>query len=361
MTQFRIQAPTVEEARHYVLNYSRRMAHLKWTAKEDMDFTKEKSYTSKLFYEKGETYYGVIYVSNSRNMEKMQLVIDENGVYIGPITYKEAVGNTCASAVRISYDNVLTDITAYGSHQFLPMAEMGLVKVGDYDWDPCEDIKKIVSLDTIKKNGEQRMCEAYAKLFPGDAITARWPAKSDPTATNGHARLISGPTRVIRFLDGRIDPDASTVTVIEQNGSFNPDTPYRTTWRVDKSYTFSDLLRKGYLPITPKEFAEGKLPDAIIEFDGDVCGDTLFETNRLQGQLSSNYCFFNVKATLIDNNGEKAAELIYAPQSKKVDLSEKEFYTPLSQLPNGQYRLHITAEIGFGSCLCCDKIIEKSI
>ena len=79
--RFHIPAPSVEQARHIVLNYSRRMASIKWTCREDMDYTKEKSYTSKLKYTAGETYYGPIYVSNGRNMDKFLLSLDENGVY----------------------------------------------------------------------------------------------------------------------------------------------------------------------------------------------------------------------------------------------------------------------------------------
>ena len=60
--RFHFPAPSVEQARHIVINYSRRMASVKWTCRADMDYTKEKSYTSKLKYTAGETYYGPITV-----------------------------------------------------------------------------------------------------------------------------------------------------------------------------------------------------------------------------------------------------------------------------------------------------------
>jgi len=357
--RFHFPAPSVEQARHIVINYSRRMASVKWTCRADMDYTKEKSYTSKLKYTAGETYYGPIYVSNARNMDKFLLTLDENGVYTGALPYAEAVGNTCASAVRVSYDNVSAKIKAGSSFTFLPMANAGVVKVGDYEWDFYDNMKKVVSLDTVKKNGEQRMCEAYALLVPGDAISARWPAKNDPTVTNGHARLISGPTHVVRLPDGTIDPKASTVTVIEQNGSFNPDTPYKTTWRVEKPYSFASLLSKGYLPVTLEEFAEGKLEDATVDFENVTCDESLFETGSLSGNVTSSHMIMNVKASLFDENDTKVASVAYAPQGKSVNLSDAAFSPALTSLPNGTYRLRITARIGYGTCVYCDKNINK--
>jgi len=350
------EAPTVEEARQIVLNYSRQMASVKWIAKADMDFSKEKSYTSKLKYKAGETYYGMPYISSRDSMEQLQLALDENGVYIGPVTYDKAIGNSCASSIRVSFDNVSTKLDASGSHDFIPMANKGMIKVGDYTWDPVSDATKFDTSEVITKNGKEAICQAYAQLIPGDVISARWKAGS---AYNGHARLISGETKVVLKPNGEINPARSTVTIIEQNSSFDSNSKVNTTWCVDKIYSFDSLLDKGYLPVRLEEFITGDLEDARVEFKKVTDPKKIFDSDYLAGEVSSNYYLFEVKATLFDKDGNEASSVTYAPHQKTVSMGGRAFTPSLKTLPEGDYRLLITAKIGLGEYVYCDTQVTK--
>jgi len=350
------KAPTVEEARKIVLDYSRQMAAVKWIAKSDMDFSKEKSYTSKLKYKAGETYYGMPYISSRDCMEQLELALDASGVYIGPITYDKAIGNSCASSIRVSFDNVSTKLQASGSHDFIPMANKGIVKVGDYTWDPVSDATKYDSSVAVKKNGEQVICQAYAKLVPGDTISARWPNGS---AYNGHARLISGETKVVLKPNGEINPARSYVTIIEQNSSFDATSKVNTTWKVDQIYTFASLLEKGYLPGTLEEFTTGEFEDGRIDFKNITEPQKIFENDYLSGTVTSNYYLFKVKASIFDSSGKEVSSVTYAPHQKEVKMGGRSFQPSLKTLPADTYRLVITAKIGLGEYVYCDTEVTK--
>ena len=350
------KAPSVEEARQIVIDYAKKMARVKWVCKRDMDFTKGKSYTASLYYTAGETYYGIPYVSSRGYTEKFEILLDSDRVYTGPITYETCIGNSCATAVRVSYDQVSPKVEFSSSFNIYPVANMGTVQVGEYEWGEIKDLSKFASLDVCHANGTQKIYEAYALLQPADAISERDKSGSSYT---GHARLISSLPNVVYDNTGKINGSRSSIKLIEQTSSFDKtNTEMKTTWKIDKEFTFANLYSGGYLPLTLEEFVSGDIPDLTIDFI-DTDEDLLMTKKSVTGIVKSNYLVKYIGIFLYDKEGNVVSKAEYAPSKAEVSLGGQLMDPIPSTLPDGEYRLVIKARAGWADYTYCDKTIVK--
>lgn len=154
---------------------------------------------------------------------------------------------------RVSNSHGITDMHSY------TMYESGIVPVGPYEYQPYtygyNPRSREMSDKIIEANGEETILESYAMMDVADGIFS---------SSAYHVRMISQKPVVVRRSDGTIDPAQSYVHTHEQGsgGTRTEDKNYtqdngktmRPLGTIDKKYTFEQLLQKGYIPFTLKEF-----------------------------------------------------------------------------------------------------------
>jgi hypothetical protein len=348
--------PTVAEARQIVVAYMTEMATVEWVCQTAMDFTQAKPYTKTLIYRPGITYIGLPYVSNHDGVELFRYHLDGNKVYTGPTTYANCLGVSCAPAIKVAYRTVSPTVAFGGTPNILPHARKGTVAVGDYQWEADTPADATLTKDIVCKSSSNAILEAYAMLQPADTVATR---KEAGTSIFGHARLVSSRPVVVRGADGKIDPSESHLHVIEQCGSFNKDADCNTTWRVNKKYTFADLIDKYYVPLTLEEFKTGKFAPAEIAVTGLTLPEDITSTNRLKGIVTSNFVINEVDATIYLADGRAVSQIRSCPQSKQYELGKIAFDNDVTRLPSGTYRFVLTIKIGYGDYVHANYIFRR--
>jgi hypothetical protein len=176
----------------------------------------------------------------------------------------------------------------------------------------------------------------------------------------GHARLVSVAPVVVRGADGKIQPRESYLHVIEQCGAFNKDADCNTTWRVNKKYTFADLIEKCYVPLTLEEFQTGKFVPASITVTGLTPPEQITSGNRLAGVATSNFLINELDATIYQADGRVASRIRHCPESTRYELDEVPFDHDVTKLPPGDYRFVLTLTIGYGDYVHTAYAFRKS-
>ncbi len=355
-----LPAPTPEQARKIVLDYFKEMGSVEWVCKTDMDFTDQKSYTSKLLYKKGETYYGLPYVSRRCHTDQFLFCLDENKVYNGPVTYEKAIGNSCATATRVALNTVSGKVTYTGTQTTFPWADTGMVAVGNYSWEGV-DISDLAKVDTVAivQKDVQTIYDAYALCLPCDVITQRHVTGSSVT---GHARMVSEEPVIVRKADGVIVPSKCYLITYEQNSTIRNQDKGHSTWRLGEKYPFTKLAEQGYLPMRLEEFAKGEFEDAVVEWKNVTPGERTFFTRKTaMGDFTCNYPFLAVRADLKDSEGKtvSSARVFPSDKSRTASLGNAAFNVAPSSLPEGVYTYTVTVKIGLGTVTCCEKTLEK--
>jgi hypothetical protein len=321
-----------------------------------MDFTDARPYTKTLIYRPGTTYIGMPYVSNHDGIELFRNHLDGDKVYTGPTTYARCLGASCAPAIKVAYRTVSPTVAFTGTPNILPHARKGIVAVGDYRWQVDTPANATLTKDIIQNSSTNAILEAYALLQPADTVATRTGSGS---TIFGHARLVASRPVVVRGADGKIDPRESYLHTIEQSGSFNKEADCNTTWRVNKKYTFADLIGKYYVPLTLEEFKTGKLAPAEITVTGLTPVQAVTADNRLQGLVTSNFVINEVEATIRRADGRVASQIRYSPQSKSSELGQIPFDKDVTKLAPGDYRFVLTIKIGYGDYVHADYLFRK--
>jgi hypothetical protein len=197
------------------------------------------------------------------------------------------MGSDCSGSVYWAWNRVGCSFSFAFTGDAMPCTEGGTLPVGDYAFAPGMETDQIRD-----QNGEQIMAESYAKLYLGDAILQR------TKAGGGHIRLISQTPVIYRKCDGSIDLDNSYILSHELGGNLGGwrtlkgwDTP----WLINHRYTFRELYKTHYIPITIRELQEGIAPQPTLE-ERDI---------RLNaGSVASNWRIISTTAKVLDGERE---------------------------------------------------------
>ena len=176
----------------------------------------------------------------------------------------------------------------------MPLEEGGTLPVGEYDFEAGMETDQIRDL-----NGEQKLAESYAKLYMGDAILQR------TRAAGGHIRLVAQTPVVYRRQDGTIDLDNSYMLTHEQGGNGGPARAlggWNSTWLTNHRYTFRDLYKTHYIPITIRELREGIRPRAKLEQQ---------VTGINTGRVSSNWRIISTTAKVLEGEREIWSDTVF--------------------------------------------------
>lgn len=252
------------------------------------------------------------------------------------------VSNSHGLTGMVSYNQSGSNIALVGPYTYVPH---------EYSFDHGDGTPRI-----IEKNGQQVMCESYAAMKMADGLYS---------SSSYHVMMCAEMGEVFRWSDGRIDPEQSYMYVHEQRNSNETTTQgngvqMRLLGTVHKKYTFKELLEKGYVPFTCKEFL-GQDPiepgEAWIgtKTTRVEAGAALTAQEIFANQVWGNYNVCTVEVQL--KNAEGQVLLSYdAPPISRPDQFSMAFGSEISQLDlkpyaNGSNTIHVYARLSNGELL----------
>lgn len=288
--------------RQKAVRHMRRMATVEWTPDRTMvmDPCSCGGKVHVQVFPAGQTQYGLPYTHYAGSFERFMHCFDENG-NLKPFVRTQGfngfdlyIGNDCSTAVYWAWNKVSDDIDFTLTGGMRPYCGHGTLPIGEYVYPEGQD-----SAEIIETNGYNTIAECYTKLHAGDAVLASAPG-------NGHVRMVTGTPVVYRHEDGDLDLLQSYVVTTEQgNGLLHePKVQKSRSWLVDYHYSFLNLLKTSYIPITIAAIRDGKVAEPQVSYDSDATGmERLF-----CGKVSSNYRIMSVTVALTAENGETCFE-----------------------------------------------------
>ena len=328
--------PALQQRRKVAIQYMRDMATVCWQIDQDkLEYIKNRQicvhYQN---YERGKIYQGIPYAHSGGSLARFLAAMAscKDGVYttkpnlkngeyyVGEFAeslasegisvkdnygFTQYMGNDCSSAVSWAWRQVssvdMAEGGCYGrySGNMIPTAankeNHGILPVAAF-FASSEDTRV-----DAKKLGTEPFYEGYARVLPGDGLAGY--------DTSGHVLLASQDAMVIRDGDGKIDPDKSFLTTIEQGAGLydskgddnrfleNLPSPQQTSWRVDYRYNFRNLAINGnyedlkmqhkhcgcdhiYLPITMQALQQVETPAITprVRMDGATVSSNFYIT-----------------------------------------------------------------------------------
>ncbi len=375
--------------REKTIDYFDAMSRIEWTPKTDMDYTTATAFTTKLVYKAGQIYTGMPYSSTrkpSASILEFMPYLTENGVYTGTTEYNYLIGVDCgAPRLAWAYGGALCNSGIY-ARDFQMMINYNeatnriIGTVGNYDtsgYTGYTDIRDKASFNAIcEKNGPEVMYEAYAQVRPCDYVCSRF-FIGTKTTTDQHIRMAVADAAVYRTGSGAISGSKSYLTLSEQTSTIYDVDGKKTTWQLNKKFTFDALYHGGYIPLTLKSLQADTVEAPTLTFDDkgrsgiDLVG---------RGTVTSNYTLFALNATVTNASGKvvkQAAAYPYTlsytltdpsaltntPSGGSPDTSRDQGMSTLNAavraLPSGTYTYELTATIGFGTKTVCSFTFEK--
>ena len=335
------------DKRDVVMKYMLKMSNIEWKAKEAFttNWKNQGDFKVDLHYEAETVYRGLPYSRATGDYDEFLEFYKDGYFEVNSPYYEEIVGVHCSSSIN------------RGFQQLIPMVFKGTMRpcsvrgnsfelVGGLKL-PTEFGDGYDSEDVWNANSKNAVLEAFGKLRKGDVIYFKSKKKS------GHVRLISGNPVVARDPEtGLIDPEASYVVTTEQTNQFDKTRTddVKTTWWIDHHYTFEELYKRKFMPITLAVYSSGeKLQDAHLFFSGSNTAEGVLN-NELNGEFFSNFPIIYALAKVTDEEGKIVAKgFIYDLQGVfSVDLSKAEGFN-VKSLPAGKYKFTLRAGVARGS------------
>jgi len=314
-----------------------KMATLEWRPKTDIDLT---GIHSSLSFSKRARYVGMPYVNKTDTPYDDFAASLIDGVYGGPTTRDTCMGVDCSSSIFLTYEKILgIDVDVVYTQHMIPGHNRGFYPVGlyngylkDYDYD---DTRLIIDQST-----EEAMCEAYALLKKADTLVRRLNAK-------GHSRMVYSEPVVVRTQAGKIVPEKSYITFIDQNLNLKKTDDGRfTTWTIDEKWTFADMLKEGYIPVTVEPFFVNymELTDVLKAY-GAPTADSF--KGEMTGMIVSTANLSTIKMKIFDAEGKEIASQNGMMQRDRhyFDLSAFDFKKAAADLEKGKsYTLAVSVK-----------------
>ena len=329
----------------YVVKYIREMAMTPWIPKQTFQlYGKYQAWSYNLTYEEGVKYYGPPFLVDSRGaMQEFQNSI-EDGVYVGGTSDSSCIGSACYDAVYVTLIQVCPSISFESTADMLPGNNTGLLPVGDWDTTVSKhDTKEIMDAHTITE-----MAEAYALLKPGDVVL-----KHLVSQDAGHTRIVSDGPVVYYNSDGTINFNKSYILTIEQTNAWDKNVSHHTTWWVDHMYTFDQLYKTFFVPLTPEDYTKD-VTNAFISSEDIITADSIVKARRLNGTLKSNHYITEVKVTISNDEGKELYTCSAFPNEKEFDLKNMPYTARLIEYKSGNYHFNLEASLSFGTKTIAD-------
>ncbi|MBE6564312.1 MAG: hypothetical protein E7655_03420 [Ruminococcaceae bacterium] len=327
-----------EEQREAVVAEMVNMATLEWRPKTDIDLT---GIHSSLSFSPRSRYVGMPYVNKTDTPYDDFVAALENGlVYTGPTSRDTCMGVDCSSSIFLAYEKILgIDVDVVYTQHMIPGSGRGFHPVGLYDgylesYD-YDDTRLI-----IDRNSEQAIFEAYALLKKGDTLVRRLNVK-------GHSRMVYGEPVIVRTQGGKIVPEKSYITFIDQNLILKKTDDNRfTTWTIDEKWTFADMAKEGYIPVTVEPFYVDYLSLTHV-LTAYGAPDSASFKGEMSGMIVSTDKLNSIKLKIFDAEGKEVASQNGMMQRDRhyFDLSAFDFQKISSSLEKGKtYTLAVSVK-----------------
>ncbi|MBE6563755.1 MAG: hypothetical protein E7655_00550 [Ruminococcaceae bacterium] len=329
-----LKAPA--DIRQTAVDYMYAMSQVKWRPSEEMEFT----YIN-LTYKPRNTYYGLPYNCwLDGTLEGFARYIGEGDLYTGPAGWSTAPGNHCTSSIKSAWMTVSNSISFTVSINMLPESGTGILPVGDYDWKDSQ----LYTKNLMAKNSIETMCAAYNQLKKGDVVLSTW-------GDTGHALMLMKDPTVVASQSGKINSARSFLTTIEQTNALDTTVDINTTWKVNKQYSFDELYKNNYIPITIQEFKDNAAEDATFTISGQTKPENLPNATMLKGTVKSNYRMIQIDVTVTDENGNVVLSGTDYPYDTTYILTSMGMDFNVKDLPAGTYTYKVVAKVGFGDAV----------
>lgn len=357
---------TEDELRQLAVDAFRINLSFTWTPTQDIHY----SYillgrTGEYYLPKGIAYSGLCYASGYEKgtiWKVLKYYDPETGALdIEPMgeNFLHVISSACSRGAQWGWNRVcnssgLTWMTTYEQGQ------SNIVLVGPYTYPPDtysfdhgDGTKQIIEL-----NGAQTMCESYGNMKIADGLYS---------STSFHVMMCSQAPVIERLPSGEIDPERSYMLVHEQGatGSSSDQLNYqqengvtlRPLGTVDNKYTFSQLLDKGYIPFTLKEFiGEDPVEPGKAWVGSEVTaienGRDISLSSILGKNLFGNYALCTVEFQVKNPEGKVLAsydpDISTYPSDYNVSMWGMLDAEALAPLANGSNTIHIYARLSNG-------------
>ncbi len=297
---------TPEEARELCVSFFRFCQSFAWTPDQNFSFQRNaKGAITDL--KKGTVYGGLPYggVSTGTIYRLMEVYNTETGV----VKMKEACpggetlyfANQCSLGAYQAWGRVINS-PVYTWTQVM-VEKRGFIPVGPYTYDKSISAysENYQTTQICQENGEQVMYRSYAAMQPADGLVYY--------TTAGHVIMCSGKPNVVYNADGTINGEKSTFTKIDQGQAFRETTQsdgskITVQGGIDRTQTFANAYKSGYLPFTFKEFL-GTDPIETATASINLEGDTITPEVLRTAVISSNYSIADVYVTVFNAAGEE--------------------------------------------------------
>ena len=245
------------------------------------------------------------------------------------------------------------------------MHETNIVPVGPYTYEPYtynyKWTTRTASNEIIAANGEEVIYESLALTHMADGLYS---------SSSWHMMMVSQDPVVVRLPNGKIDPNASYLHVHEQgaggtkNDTYNYEQSNGVTMRplgtIDNKFTFKQLVDKGYIPFTLKEFigeATVKAGEAWLGKENYKMenGQEMTVSELFSKSLCTNYTLCTVQIQVKAPDGTQLVcynpHVNTSPTTKSVALVEALRTERLEPYADGKNTIHIYAQLSNGEKL----------
>lgn len=298
--------PTAEELRARAVQALQDFLNIQWRTHQKIAHSKVGAVSHKRFiYEEGNTYAGIPYTDAGMGLFQFYEYYDEETgrlkFYGDGVEFNKSIGGTCACGVCWSLATVCSSVSGRFIN-FYMTPKNGYYPVGDFTVPAdLDDYRNHHTSEIIAECGANTILEAYAKTLPGDAVCS---------STKDHTMMIIEKPEVLRDEKGVILPEESILTIADQCGGNGAgfyderveDDLLHHLGRTRFRFTFAQLLKMSYIPVSPAEF-QGKKPYERAKVTLTAQPSTREEL--IQTEILSNYPMAVVKLVLEKENGHR--------------------------------------------------------
>lgn len=297
------------ELRQLCIDFFRLTQTVCWTPAKDYQY---KIQDTTVTFKAGQVYAGIPYVAENAGgsfYSFLRYYNAETGVLdLGNVASSNLIpklGTHCSSGAFWGWARVVNSVPERYLTAYYHQAK-GFLRVGSYQYIGFEDATswdqdQNTTTNCCKKNGEQVMYESYAQMKPADGMLL-------VMKSGKHVRM-NVSVHVVRDGNGKIDPNKSYTTYLDQGSSWDPmliegQGQVLVQGGVDAKNTFKELYSKGYVPFTFKEFC-GQDPIEKGEAKLDVEGTILSSKTLQTATLTTNYFIGEIRIKTYDAGGKE--------------------------------------------------------
>lgn len=331
--------------------HMRSICSMLWRCEEDIYYSTDSNVlpedtTNRVIHlQPGRIYQGMPYSYGGGAKETfMELTTgpDEQGIYsVADLNWQMVAGsykygrfgNDCSGSVCQSWSQFGTSVNFAVTSGMT--TKNGYLRVGEYT---SSDTTHSKTDEVCIANGEQTMYAAYAQAQKADAVVHHL-TSAETGSSWGHV-MMTVSVDVVYNEDGTINGDESVMTILEQTTAhvrkeikeYNQDLGEDVYWicGVDIEYTFAQLFKEGYLPITCKELVDPATVAAPKVTDSLSASEYGYDT-LLSGSISTNHWTIDsVLMTITDKEGNIVQQgRATCPRTNRYKFSMSLFETEL--------------------------------